>query len=245
VGWGISRGMCGRYANYLPPDLIAKLFTTVNPPPNFQPTWNLAPTDDALVIRSDRSSGERHLDVLKWGLVPYFTRGAKPARKPINARSETVALSGMFKAAFAERRCLVPAAAYYEWRDEPDGGKTPFAVARVDGKPVAFAGIWEQWRNPDGGILQTFATMTTDANQQLAAIQERMPVIIEKDAWPLWMGEVEGDILSLLRPGPEHVLRVWPVGKRVGNVKNNGPALLEPEPEAEPELDLPPPKPDD
>jgi putative SOS response-associated peptidase YedK len=94
-------------------------------------------------------------------------------------------------------------------------------------------------------MLQTFATMTTDANQQLAAIQDRMPVIIEKDDWPLWMGEVEGDVLSLLCSAPEHVLHVWPVGKRVGNVKNNGPALLEPEPEVEPELDLPLPRPDD
>ena len=217
--------MCGRYANYLPPDFIARLFATVNPLPNFQSTWNLAPTDDALVIRRNRASGERHLDVLKWGLVPYFTKGAKPVRKPINARSETVARSGMFKAAFAERRCLVPAAAYYEWRDEPDGGKTPFAVARVDSEPVAFAGIWEQWHAADGTMLQTFATMTTDANRQLAGIQARMPVIIEKDDWPLWMGEVEGDILSLLRPAPEHVLRVWPVGTRVGNVRNNGPEL--------------------
>jgi putative SOS response-associated peptidase YedK len=141
--------MCGRYASYLPPELIARLFGTVNPLPNLQPTWNLAPTDDAPVVRP-ATNGERHLDVLKWGLVPYFTKDLKKARKPINARSETVATSGMFKAAFAKRRCLVPAPAYYEWRDDPEGGKTPFAVARVDGNPVAFAGIWEEWRAPDG-----------------------------------------------------------------------------------------------
>jgi putative SOS response-associated peptidase YedK len=88
--------MCGRYPSYLPPDLIARLFGTVSPPPNLQPTWNLAPTDDAPVVRA-ATNGERHLDVLQWGLVPYFTKDLKKARKPINARPETVATSGMFK----------------------------------------------------------------------------------------------------------------------------------------------------
>ena len=157
--------MCGRYASFLPAEFIARLFATVNPLPNLAPTWNMAPTMDAPVVRL--IDGERHLDALKWGLVPYFTKDLKKARKPINARSETIAKSGMFKAAFAERRCLVPAPAYYEWRDDPDG-KTPFAVARIDGEPVVFGGIWERWKSPEGEILQTFATITTDANRQLA-----------------------------------------------------------------------------
>lgn len=216
--------MCGRYASYLPPDFIARLFGTVNPLPNLKPTWNLAPTNDAPVVRL-ASNGQRHLDVLKWGLVPYFTKDLKKARKPINARAETVATSGMFKTAFAKRRCLVPAPAYYEWRDDPEG-KTPFAVARVDGDPVVFAGIWEDWCSPDGEVLHTFSTITTDANRQLAAIQDRMPVIIEKADWPVWLGEVAGDVPALLRPLPEDVLRIWPVDKRVGNVRNGGPELL-------------------
>jgi hypothetical protein len=111
--------MCGRYASYLPPEFIARLFGTVNRPPHPKPTWNMAPTQDALVVRWDLESKERHLDVLRWGLAPYFTKDLKTARKPINARSESVATSGMFKAAFGHRRCLVPAAAYYEWRDDP------------------------------------------------------------------------------------------------------------------------------
>jgi putative SOS response-associated peptidase YedK len=139
----------------------------------------------------------------------------------------------MFRAAFAQRRCLVPAPAYYEWRGDPDG-KTPFAVARVDGDPVAFGGIWETWKSPDGELLQTFATITTDANRQLAAIQDRMPVIIEREDWPLGLGE--GDPGKLLRPLSENVLCVWPIGKAVGNVKNDGPDLLEPVTVAEPTL---------
>jgi len=104
--------MCGRYASYLPPALIARLFATLNPLPNLKPTWNMTPTRDALVVRRHSEREQRHLDVLKWGLVPSFTKNLKTARKPINARSETVATSGMFKAAFAKRRCLVPATAY-------------------------------------------------------------------------------------------------------------------------------------
>ena len=161
--------MCGRYASFLPAEFIGRLFATVNPLPNLAPTWNMAPTMGAPVVRL--IDGDRHLDALKWGLVPYFTKDLKKARKPINARSENVAKSGMFKAAFADRRCLVPAPAYYEWRDDPDG-KTPFAVARIDGEPVVFGGIWERWKSPEGETLQTFATITTDANQQLAGIQD-------------------------------------------------------------------------
>ena len=209
----------------LAPDAIARLFGTVNPLPNLRPTWNLAPTQDAPVIRL-ATNEERHLDVLKWGLVPYFTKDLKKARKPINARCETVATSGMFKMAFAKRRCLVPAPVYYEWRDDPDG-KVPFAVARVDGDPVVFAGIWEDWRSPDGEELHTFSTITTDANRQLAAIQDRMPVILEKADWPLWLGEADGDVPALLRPLPEGVLRFWPIDKRVGKVGNDGPELIE------------------
>jgi putative SOS response-associated peptidase YedK len=225
--------MCGRYASYLPPEFIAGLFRTANPLPNLQPTWNMAPTMEAPVVRRHPETGERHLDLLKWGLVPSFTKDLKTARRPINARSETVVNSGMFKAAFAARRCLVPAAAYYEWRDDPDG-KTPFAVARVDGDPVVFAGLWEEWRSPEGESLQTFSTITTDANQQLSAIQPRMPVIVERTDWPVWLSEAEGDAASLLRPAPEDVLRLWPVDKRVGNVRNDGPDLLEPHAPSEP-----------
>jgi putative SOS response-associated peptidase YedK len=217
--------MCGRYASFLPPEFLARLFGTVNPPPNLQPTWNLAPTDDAPVVRLDRETGARHLDILKWGLIPYFTKEVKAARHPINARSDTVARSNMFKAAFAKRRCLVPAAAYYEWRDDPEG-KTPFAVARLDGDPVVFGGIWEHWQSADGDELNTFATITTEANHQLSMIQPRMPVIIEKADWPVWLGETEGNVAALLRPAPEDVLQLWPADKRVGNVRNNGPELL-------------------
>jgi putative SOS response-associated peptidase YedK len=160
--------------------------------------------------------------------IPVLLRRPEKARKPINARSETVATSGMFREAFVKRRCLVPAPIYYEWRDDPDGSKTPFAVARVDGEPVSFGGIWETWKSQEGERLQTFATITTDANCLLAPIQDRMPVIIEKADWPVWLGEADDDPMALLRPAPDDALHVWPVDKKVGNVRNDGPDLIEP-----------------
>jgi putative SOS response-associated peptidase YedK len=226
--------MCGRYASFLPAQALARIFGTVNPLPEIERTWNMAPTRDAPVVRLSMD-GERHLDALRWGLIPYFTKDIRKARKPINARDDNVAKSGMFREAFTKRRCLVPAPIYYEWRDDPDG-KTPFAVARVDGDPVVFGGIWEGWKSPDGELLQTFATITTDANRQLAAIQDRMPVIIARKDWPIWLGESDGDPNTLLRPAPADVLRVWPVGKAVGNVRNDGPQLIEPTTLAEPTL---------
>ena len=161
--------MCGRYASSLPAEAIARLFGTTNPLPNLRPTWNMAPSMDAPVIRLNPETGERHLDTLKWGLVPSFTKDQKAVRKPINARSETVLSSGMFKAAFSRRRCIVPADVFYEWQVAPTG-KQPFAIARVDGTALAFAGLWEGWRDSDGNVLRTFAILTTAANDMMAEL---------------------------------------------------------------------------
>ena len=219
--------MCGRYASFLPPDLIARLFGTKNPLPNLKPTWNMAPTMQGPVVRVHPETGERHLDALTWGFVPAYTKALKEARRPINARAETIATSGMFRNAFAKRRCLVPAAAFYEWRADP-AGKVPYAIARADEAPLAFAGIWEGWRGPEGDVLRSYAIVTTTANAQMAVLHERMPVILEADDWPVWLGEAAGDAAALARPLAEGVLRLWPVDKRVGNVRNDGPELLAP-----------------
>ena len=219
--------MCGRYASFLPPEAMARIFGTRNPLPNLKPTWNMAPTMQAPVVRRHPESGERHLDALTWGFVPAFTKDLKQARRPANARAETVATSGMFRNAMAKRRCIVPASAFYEWK-AAEGGKQPYAIARADGEPLAFAGIWEGWRAPDGDVLRSFAIITTTANAEMSALHERMPVILERPDWPAWLGEQEGDPLALLRPSAEGVLRVWPVDRRVNNVRNDGPELLIP-----------------
>ncbi len=178
-----------------------------------------------MVIRRHPDSGNRHLDLLRWGLVPGWTKDLKEARKPINARSETAASSGMFRGALAARRCIVPADAFYEWKVLPDG-KQPYAIARRDDTPLAFAGIWEGWRAPDGEIMWTFAIMTTSANGTMSQLHERMPVILEPADWPVWLGEVEGDAPALMWPAADDVLHLWPVSRAVNSVRNNGADLL-------------------
>jgi putative SOS response-associated peptidase YedK len=122
--------MCGRYGSYLPPDEIARLFEVVGALPNFGPSWNIAPSRQAPVIRLHPKTQERRLDLLSWGFIPYWTKDKdlKTARKPINARVETAGTSPMFRSAFKERRCLVPADVFYEWYDDPETGKQPYAL---------------------------------------------------------------------------------------------------------------------
>lgn len=218
--------MCGRYASILPPEMIANLFDTVNPVPNAAPSWNVAPTQAALVVRRHPETGKRHLDLLTWGFLPHWAKDPKAARRPINARSETAATAPMFRDALAHRRCLVPADAFYEW--QRSNGREPFAVARTDGSPIALAGLWEGWRGPGGEVVRSFAILTVPANHLLARLHERMPAIIAPADWPRWLGEVPGEVGDLLRPAPADGLRTWRVGRRVNSVANNDASLLEP-----------------
>jgi putative SOS response-associated peptidase YedK len=217
--------MCGRYASFLPAEALRALFQTVNATPNLEPTWNMAPTRDAPVVRLHPETRARHLDLLRWGLVPHWAKDPKSVRQPINARAETVATAPMFRDALARRRCLVPADVFYEWQ-ATDGAKQPYAIARADGQPMVFAGLWEGWRGADGTVLRSFAIVTTSANSVLRPIHERMPVILEPPDWPTWLGETEGDAPALLRPSGTD-LRVWRIGTAVNNVRNDSEALLQ------------------
>lgn len=217
--------MCGRYASFLPAEALRALFQTVNATPNLEPTWNMAPTRDAPVVRLHPETRARHLDLLRWGLVPHWAKDPKSVRQPINARAETVATAPMFRDALARRRCLVPADLFYEWQ-ATDGAKQPYAIARADGQPMVFAGLWEGWRGADGTVLRSFAIVTTSANSVLRPIHERMPVILEPPDWPTWLGETEGDAPALLRPSGTD-LRVWRIGTAVNNVRNDSEALLQ------------------
>jgi putative SOS response-associated peptidase YedK len=218
--------MCGRYASFLPAEALRALFHTVNPTPNWEPTWNMAPTRNAPVVRLHPETRARHLDLLRWGLVPHWAKDVKSVRQPINARAETVATAPMFRDALGRRRCLVPADVFYEWQ-ATEHGKQPVAVAREDGQPMVFAGLWEGWRGPDGTVLRSFTIVTTNANTTLRPIHERMPVILEPADWPAWLGEVAADPAVLLRPS-EAALRAWRIGTAVNNVRNDSAALLEP-----------------
>jgi putative SOS response-associated peptidase YedK len=218
--------MCGRYASFLPAEALRAMFHTENSTPNWEPTWNMAPTRDAPVVRLHPETRARHLDLLRWGLVPNWAKDPKLVRQPINARAETAATSPMFRDALLRRRCLVPADVFYEWQATEDG-KQPFAIARTDGQPMVFAGLWEGWRGTDGTVMRTFTIVTTSANATLRALHERMPVVLEPPDWPAWLGETETDPTALLRPSAAD-FRVWRIGKAVNNVRNDSAALLEP-----------------
>lgn len=219
--------MCGRYASFLPAEAVARLFATVNPLPNVASSWNIAPTQSAIVVRRHPETGERHLDLLKWGLLPHWMKEPEKALRPINARAETIASSGMFRGALTQRRCLVPADAFYEWK-AIEGGKQPYAIARQDGQPMAFAGLWEGFRWPSGEVTRTFTIVTTKANADVAELHDRMPVILELADWPAWFGEVDGNPTDLLRPSPEGTLRPWLVSRDVNTPRNNSAELLAP-----------------
>jgi putative SOS response-associated peptidase YedK len=237
--------MCGRYFQQRGPASVTRYFETVNPVPNTPASWNRAPTQDALVVRRHPETGARHLDPLRWGLVPRWASDPSVGSKMINARCEGIAEKPSFREAFRKRRCLVTADGFYEWRTEGKA-KQPFAVCLAGGEPMAMAGLWEGWRAPDQTILRTCTIVTGEANTKLAAMHHRMPMILPREAWPVWLGEVPAEpeeLLALLRPCPPERVLAWPVSPRVNKVSENDAGLLALDPLAVPPegLDDPPP----
>jgi putative SOS response-associated peptidase YedK len=200
------------------------------PTPNFPPSWNVAPTDSLPVVRYDRKAAQRSLDLLRWGLIPYWAEDIKVGFANINAKAEGVDTRPAFRDAFERRRCLVPVDNFYEWK-KVDGGKQPYAIALADRGIMALAGLWENWKSPAGEWVRSFAIVTTEPNDLCAHLHNRMPVILAPETWPAWLGEQPADeaqLKSLLAPYPSDGMIAWPVSTRVGNVKNNDPSLIEP-----------------
>lgn len=188
--------------------------------------WNIAPSMPIEVIRRHPGTGALAHDMLAWGLVPRWTKSLSDARRPINARAETVRSSLMFRDSFAHRRCLVPMTAFYEWAGAK-APKQPWAVARRDGRDMLAGAIWDGWRAPDGTVLRTVAILTTAANATLRPIHARMPLIIAEADTLRWLGDDPEDAAVLMRPAPDDALHAWPVGRAVNSVANDGPDLLQ------------------
>jgi putative SOS response-associated peptidase YedK len=227
-----ARPTCGRVR--LSSDLSEiKLVFSIpphRPTPNFAPTWNAAPTDTLPVVRYDAKAGERSLDMLRWGLVPYWAKDIKVGVANINAKAEGIESRPAFREAFQRRRCLVPVDNFYEWKKTPTG-KQPYAVALADRGLMALAGLWENWRSSAGEWVRSFAIITTTPNELCAALHNRMPVVLQPETWPQWLGEEPVDpkrLKALLAPFPAEEMVAWPVSPRVGNVKNSDPSLIEP-----------------
>jgi putative SOS response-associated peptidase YedK len=229
--------MCGRYFLQRDPAGLVRYFDASPPTPNHPPSWNMAPTQAGLVLRRNPQTGTRHLDVLRWGLVPRWAKDASGAARLINARAETLTEKPSFREAFRKRRCLVPMDGFYEWAQDMTP-KQPFAVALRNGAPMAVAGLWEGWQQPDGTWLRTYSVITCAAAGRQALLHPRMPVILPPEDWSAWLGEAEMPeerLPELLRPAEDARLAFWPVGPRVGRVAENDAGLLAPAPDGLPE----------
>jgi len=211
--------MCGRYSLHAHPDVIALLYGLSQIPAQ-QPRYNIAPTAQVLIIRNPGAA------MVRWGLVPHWAKDPSMGARMNNARAETVAQKPSFREAFRQRRCLIPASGFYEWKLE-SGRKQPYYIYPSRGQLFSFAGLWEQW-NGATGSLETCAIITTDANGKMAAVHERMPVIVSPGEYSAWLS---GDAYEkvALRPCPDEAIDIRRVSRAVNNARNDGPELIEPE----------------
>lgn len=219
--------MCGRYATTRSEADLSDLFDAIDVTEGLTPSWNVAPTDSVPIVRlSHRRNDARVLDTARWGLVPPWAADLRGAARMINARSETVATSPAFAPSFGRRRCLVPADGWFEWV-RSGRQRQAYYMAPADGSPLAFAGLWSAW-GPESVL--TCSVLTAAAAGGLARVHDRMPLILPRDRWPDWLTG-GGDPAALLVPptGTElAAIEVRAVGPAVGNVRNNGPHLLDP-----------------
>jgi putative SOS response-associated peptidase YedK len=221
--------MCGRFSQQRPASELAEIFAAEPLADELEPRFNVAPTDPAHVVvqRAER----RAITSYRWGLIPHWSDSAKVGSRMFNARAETLTQSAAFRDAFRRKRCLVPVDGFYEWHR--DGARRqPFSIARDDGRPLALAGLWAGWHDPDADqVVRTFTIITTRPNDQMAGLHDRMPVIVPEEAWSMWLDPQLGDpaeLQGLFEPSNDVALRIWPVSTLVNNVRNDGPELIVP-----------------
>lgn len=242
--------MCGRYASSRQPDDLVEEFEVVEPrvAAPLEADYNVAPTKEVYAVVERPPSGrseeppQRQLRVLTWGLVPSWAKDAAIGNKMINARMETVAEKPSFRKAFATRRALLPADGYYEWyateRTGPRGKpvKQPYFIRPRDGRPLAMAGLYEIWRDPEKAeddphrFRWTCTVLTTTAEDELGHIHDRMPLMVPRDRWAEWLDPTRPGDTALLVPAAPGSLEAYPVATLVNNVRNNGPELVQPLP---------------
>ena len=229
--------MCGRYGRRADKQFIAEWMqahdTNVFDDSCFAPSYNVAPQSFQPVVRLSPDTGERELTIMRWGLVPFWSKDGKMAFNTINAKAETITTSPAYREPMKRRRCLVPADWLYEWKKLDAKTKQPYAIAMKDRSLFAFAGLWDSWKDKTTGqTLETYTVITTDPNELTALIHTRMPVIIAPNDYKRWMepGEPAHLPVDLLRPYLAEEMAAWPVNARVGNIRNNDPALVDPVP---------------
>ena len=235
--------MCGRYGSIKSTAALAERFIAAPVPEaeDWAPSWNVAPTQDVRGV-IERADQGRLLVPLRWGLVPYWAKDPSVGSRQINARSETVATTPAFRNALVRHRCLIPADGFYEWRRIDDGtrkGKRqPFWFSRADGDVLALAGLRETWKDAEGHLLRTCTIVTTASNADVADVHGRMPVLLEPEAWTAWLDPDLRDAekaQAFLVPSPDGTLVRHPVSELVNRPEIDGPELVEPVEEIEPQ----------
>ncbi len=217
--------MCGRYVlKATPADLVNRF--GLDECADFGPRYNIPPGTDIPVIRQS-PEGKRVLHLLRWGLVPHWSKDQGIGAKLNNARGETVAGKPSFSDAFKRRRCLIPASGFYEWK-QAGTIKQPYYISPKSEEPMAMGGLWESWKAPDGSLLRTVCVITTGPNAVMAPIHDRMPVIIAPEHWQAWLSAPVDAISSLVAPCDENLIQAWPVDRRVGRTQDDDAGLIAP-----------------
>lgn len=217
--------MCGRFSIFADPERLAERFDAGLPEQALQPHYNAAPTQDLPAILNQ---DERLIQLLRWGLVPFWAKDLAIGSRLINARSETLTEKPSFRTPLNKRRCLVLADGFYEWQEIGDG-KQPLRIMLKSGEPFAFAGLWETWKQPDGELLRTFTIITTSPNELVAPIHNRMPAILLAEHEAVWLDNAahQEAWLDALRPYPADLMTAYPVSRLVNSPANDDPSIVQ------------------
>jgi len=220
--------MCGRFALRASAEHLIKMFR-LHRVLKLELRYNIAPTQPVAAVR--QVDAERELAYLNWGLIPSWSKDPKMAARMINARAETVATKPSFRSAFKSRRCLIPADGFYEWKQTEKKTKQPYFIGLKNEKPFAFAGLWEHWESSDGSAIDSCTIITTEANDLLRNLHDRMPVILHEQDYDRWLDPKRNnrdELQSLLVPYPDSEMSFFPVGTIVNNARNEMPDCVKP-----------------
>lgn len=225
--------MCGRFTSRTPASDLAEYFGVDEVvAPELGARYNVAPTDETYAVAESKDG--RRLGTFRWGLVPFWAKDLKIGAKMINARAEGLLDTAAFRRPFERRRCIIPADGFYEWeRVAGRKRKQPWYIARADGKPLAFAGLWDSWRpvkGSDEGKVRSCVIITGEPNAKVARLHDRMPVLLPPEAWDAWLDPENHDVAALqqlLVPAPDELFELVPVSTAVNTVTNDGPELIE------------------
>lgn len=228
--------MCGRFTSTSTPQQLADYFSVDElAAEDVEPSYNVAPTNQVMAVaeRADTRTLERY----HWGLIPSWAKEKKIGNRMINARGETVAEKPAYRRAFAKRRCIIPADGFFEWKKvEGQKRKQPYYIRRKDGHPLAFAGLWEYWTDPndeDAEPVKSCTIITTDPNELMAEIHDRMPVVLTEDVWQTWLDPDNDDtegLQGLLVPASADLFEASPITTKVNNPRNKGADILDEDP---------------